>query len=142
MLSGEPMKETIDSLSKKGKMIFFAGATEKQIHEFELMHDIVLPSQYREWLKFSDGGDLFLPAGVQLYGVAHKPLINVMDGEGDIVGCIVIGALTTGDPIVCESNDETISIYNQEAEKIENDEQFANFLDFLNNLSGIVGEGD
>lgn len=59
MLSGEPMKETIDSLSKKGKMIFFAGATEKQIHEFELMHDIVLPSQYREWLKFSDGGDLF-----------------------------------------------------------------------------------
>lgn len=83
-----------------------------------------------------------MPAGVQLYGVAHKPLINVMDGEGDIVGCIVIGALTTGDPIVCESNDETISIYNQEAERIENDEQFANFLDFLNNLSGIVGEGD
>lgn len=136
------MKEAIDSLSKKGEMIFFAGATEEQINGFELRYDIVLPSQYREWLKLSDGGDLFLPAGVQLYGVAHKPLIDVVDGKGDVDGRIVIGALMTGDPIICESNDETISIYNQEAERIEDDEQFADFLDFLNDLSGIVGEGD
>ena len=30
---------------------------------------------------FSDGGEFFLPAGVQMYGVAHKPLINVKEDD-------------------------------------------------------------
>lgn len=41
----------------------------------------MLPSKFKEWLLFSDGGECFLPAGIQLYGVAHKPLIDVNDND-------------------------------------------------------------
>ena len=62
-------------------MIFFEAATEEQISEFEKKNKLTLSSKFKEWLLFSDGGECFLPAGVQFYGVAHKPLIDVNDNN-------------------------------------------------------------
>ena len=42
-------------------MNFLDPATPEQISEFERKNGIRLPEQYREWLAFSDGGELFLP---------------------------------------------------------------------------------
>ena len=47
-----------------------------------------------------------MPAGVQLYGVSHKPLIDVNDNDRPDDSYIVIGALASGDPILCERKGE------------------------------------
>lgn len=137
----EEFKTIVDDLSKKGKMDFFEGATEDQISQFEKDHHLSLPDKYKEWLSFSDGGEWFLPAGVQLYGVAHKPIIDVDEDDRPNDNYIVIGALSTGDPILCEKTGERISIYNHEAGKIESDETYEDFLCFIKDLPGILGIG-
>ncbi|WP_369347150.1 SMI1/KNR4 family protein [Amylolactobacillus amylophilus] len=68
---------------------------------FEKENNVVLPSKYKEWLQLSDGGEFFLPAGIQLYGIEHKPVINVNDNSRPNDDYIVIGALASGDPIIC-----------------------------------------
>ena len=62
-------------------MDFIPPATAAEIGAFEVENKIHLPIQYRDWLMYSDGGELFLPAGIQLHGVAHKPLIDVNDTD-------------------------------------------------------------
>lgn len=138
----EKMKALIDKYGQMGKMRFFEGASEEQIAAFEKEHGIVLPLKYKEWLQYSDGGELFLPAGIQLYGVAHKPVINVDDDDRPGKEYIVIGALCTGDPILCGISGERIAIYNHEAGRIENDEAYADFYAFIGDLDGILGLGD
>ena len=54
-------------------MNFLDPATPEQISEFERKNGIRLPEQYREWLAFSDGGELFLPAGCQMPDVRRRP---------------------------------------------------------------------
>ncbi len=128
MISDE-LKKSIDNLKEQGKMRFLEGATEEQIAQFEKEHDLNLPEQFKEWLQYSDGGDCFLPAGVQFYGVAHNPLIDVDRSDRPDENYIVIGALDTGDPI----------LYNQEAGIIEDDEIYEDFLAFLKDLPEILG---
>lgn len=67
----EELKAIVDKLNEQGKMNFFDATTEEKIMSFEKGNEITLPSKYKEWLMFSDGGELFLPAGVQLYGIEH-----------------------------------------------------------------------
>jgi hypothetical protein len=140
MLS-EELKNIVDQLNKQGKMNFPAEASEEQISLFEKEHGIKLPLKFKEWLMFTDGGECFLPAGIQLYGVANKPLIDVNDNDRPDENYIVIGALSSGDPIVCEKTGEQISIYNHEAGKIESDETYSDFYCFLNNLYELLGIG-
>ena len=140
MISKE-LNEIIEQLKDLGKMRFLDGATESQIAEYELKNNIKFPLKYREWLLFSDGGEFFLPAGVQLYGIAHKPIIDVSEDDRPNENYIVIGALASGDPILCEKNGERISIYNHEAARIENDEIYENFYAFLNDLYEMLGIG-
>lgn len=121
MISDE-LTDIVEKMKAQGKMKFFDGATEVQLSIFEEENKIVLPSKYKEWLQFSDGGNCFLPAGVQFYGVAHKPLINVNDDDRPNETYVVIGALSTGDPILCKKSGEQIAIYNHEAGRIEDDE--------------------
>ena len=90
---------------------------------------------------FSDGGDCFLPAGVQFYGISHKPIINISDDDRPNDKYIVIGALSTGDPVLCEKEGETISIYNHEAGVIEDDEIYDDFYAFLKDLPDLLGIG-
>lgn len=140
MISDE-LKSIVKKLNKQGKMNFLDAATEEQISEFENKYEIKLPLKYKEWLLFSDGGECFLPAGVQFYGVAHKPLIDVDDNDRPDDSYIVIGALATGDPILCKKSEEQISIYNHGTGRIESDETYSDFFSFLNDLYELLGIG-
>ena len=140
MLSDE-LRNVVSRLNSLGKMSFLAGATKDQIELFEKEHEIKLPLKFKEWLLFSDGGEFFLPAGIQLYGVAHKPVIDVNDSDRPNENYIVIGTLSSGDPIVCEKAGEQVSIYNHEAGKIESDETYSDFFCLLNGLDELLGIG-
>ena len=141
MISNE-LKDIIESLKKQGQMDFIAAATEEQLSDFEEKHDFSFPSKYREWLLFSDGGECYLPVGVQFYGVAHKPLIDVDDNNRPDDSYVIIGGLPNGDPILIKKDAETVAIYNQEAGRIEDDEVYNNFFTFLNDLYSILGIGE
>lgn len=137
----DELKRIIEELKTQGEMDFKEAASEKQIDDFDKKNKVKLPAQYREWLQYSDGGELFLPAGVQFYGVGHKPLININDESKPDEKYIVIGALANGDPILCEKDATTISIYNQEGGRIEEDERYKDFYTFLKDLYNMLGIG-
>ena len=118
----EELKLIVDKFKEQGKMNFLEGTTEEKIAEFEKEKKVKLPTKFKEWLLFSDGGEFFLPAGIQLYGIEHKPVINVDNNDRHSDEYIVVGALASGDPILCEKSGEKIAIYNQEAGRIEDDE--------------------
>ena len=139
MLSDE-LKNIVDKISEQGKMAFFDGVTEELITRFEEENNVKLPTQYREWLTFSDGGECFLP-GVQFYGIEHKPTIDVNSADCPDDKYVVIGALSTGDPILCERDGEKISIYNLEGGRIEEDEVYEDFYSFLSDLYDLLGIG-
>ena len=141
MVSDE-LKGLVEQIKNLGRMNFLEAATEEQIALFEKEHGFKLPSKYKEWLMFSDGGEFFLPAGVQLYGVAHKPAIDVTDNDKPDDKYIVIGALASGDPVLCEKDQETISIYNHEAGRIEDDEKYDDFFAFVKDMYEFLGMGE
>ena len=138
----DKLKNIVDTISEQGKMSFFDGVTEEQITRFEEENNVKLPTQYREWLTFSDGGECFLPAGVQFHGIEHKPIIDVNSADCPDDKYIVIGALSTGDPILCERDGEKISIYNLEGRRIEEDEAYEDFYSFLKDLYDLLGIGE
>lgn len=137
----EELKAIVDKLKEQGKMIFLPETSEEKVTSFEKENSVKLPEKYKEWLLFSDGGELFLPAGIQLYGVEHKPLIDVNDNSRPSEDYVVIGALASGDPILFKKDSEKISIYNQTAGRIEDDEIYDDFVDFLNDLYDLLGIG-
>lgn len=141
MISNE-LQQIVDKFKEQGKMAFLEAATQEKIDIFEKENDITLPVKYKEWLLFSDGGEFFLPAGIQLYGVEHKPVINVKNNDRPSDDYIVIGTLASGDPILCEKNGEKIAIYNQEGGRIEDDEIYDDFIAFLNDMHDLLGIGD
>ena len=141
MISDE-LNDIIEMLNNNGKMDFFEPATEEQIAEFEESNNFKFPAHYKEWLLYSDGGECYLPVGLQFYGVAHKPLIDINDNNRPDDSYVVIGALPTGDPILIQKDSEKVSIYNQEASRIEDDEVYGNFFSFLNDLYDILGIGE
>lgn len=140
-MSSNELKKIVDAISQQGKVRFLKGASENQIVAFEEKNNVKLPIRFREWLRFSDGGEFFLPAGVQMYGVTQKPVINVSDNDRPDENYIVIGALASGDPILCERKGERIAIYNHEAGRIESDEIYKDFFAFLNDLYEMLGIG-
>lgn len=85
------------------------------------------------------GGEIFLPAGIQFYGVEHKPIIDIEDNDRPDDGYIVIGILSSGDPIVFKKMEEGISIYNLADDRIEDDETYEDFYVFLNNAYEMFG---
>ncbi len=141
MISDE-LQKIIYIISAQGEMRFLESATEEKIVAFEKEHNIKLPTKYREWLLFSDGGEIFLPAGIQFYGVEHKPIIDVEDDDRPDDSYIVIGALASGNPIVFKKTEERISIYNLEDDRIEDDETYEDFYAFLNDTYDMLGIGD
>lgn len=141
MISNE-LQQMVDKFKEQGKMAFLEAATQEKIDIFEKENDITLPVKYKEWLLFSDGGEFFMPAGIQIYGVEHKPVINVKNNDRPSDDYIVIGTLASGDPILCEKNGEKIAIYNQEGGRIEDDEIYDDFIAFLNDLHDLLGIGD
>ncbi len=141
MLSGDLITIT-DLLNHQGKMAFLDGATDEQISQFEKENDVTLPERYKEWLRFSDGGECFLPAGAQFYGVAHKPLIDVNDDDRPGDNYIVIGALASGDPVLCEKGEERISLFDNETGSIDEELVYDDFFALLNDLYDLLGIGE
>lgn len=137
----EELKAIVDKFQNQGKMNFIEEITEEKILKFEKEHSVKLPTKYKEWLLFSDGGEFFLPAGIQLYGIEHKPVLDVDNNDRPSDEYIVIGALASGDPILCEKAGEKLAIYNQEAGRIEEDEIYDDFIAFLNDLYDLLGIG-
>ena len=138
----EELKSIIDKLNEQGTMRFLESATEEQIAQFEKENSIQLPMKYKEWLLFSDGGEFFLPAGIQVYGVAHKPLLDVDDKDKPDERYIVIGALSSGDPVLCEKDSEKITVYDHEAGIIEDELIYEDFFAFLNDIYDLLGIGE
>lgn len=141
----EELKAIVDKLKEQGKqtesdMDFFPPATEEQITEFEKNNKFTFPSKFREWLLVSDGGECFLPASVQFYGVAHKPLIDVNNQTRPDDSYVVIGGTPNGDPVLIKKDVETISIFNKEEGEIE--EEYDDFFVFLNGLYDYLGMGE
>jgi len=136
------LKEIINNIQKQGKMNFHEGANAEQISQFEKEKEIILPSKYKEWLLFSDGGEFFLPAGVQMYGVAHKPIIDINDDDRPNDKYIVIGALASGDPVIFEKNDEKIYVYDHESGELDEELTYNDFFAFLNDLYDLLGIGE
>ncbi len=120
MISDE-LKQVIEQIKDQGKMRFLEAATEEQIALFEKENDIKLPIHYKEWLQYSDGGELYLPAGVQLYGVAHKPLIDKDDNDRPDDNYIVVGALASGEPVLFKKDEEKFYIYDHESQELDDD---------------------
>ncbi len=141
-MSTDEIKKIADRFYEQGKMIFPEGATEDEIAQFEKEHQILLPSAYKAWLQYCDGGEFFLPAGVQMYGVAHKPLIDVDDNDKPDDKFIVIGVTSWGDPILCEKAGEKISLFNHEDGFIAEDEVYEDFFAFLGDLYDLLGIGE
>ena len=141
MISDE-LKKIVDQLEKQGKMRFFEAATEEQVTKFETENDIKLPSKYKEWLLFSDGSEYFLPAGVQMYGVEHKPLIDVKGNDRPDDSYIVIGSLASGDPILFQKDSEKIFVYDHEAGEIDDELTYEDYFTFLNDLYDLLGIGE
>ena len=139
--TSEELKVIVDKIKEQEKMDFLEETTAEKILSFEKEKGITLPSKYKEWLLFSDGGELFLPAGVQFYGIEHKPVIDVNDNSIPSDDYVVIGALASGDPILFEKNGEKIAIYNQAAGRIEDDEIYDDFIAFLTDLYDLLGIG-
>jgi len=138
----DELRDIIAEISGQGKMNFLEGVQEEQIERFEEENSIHLPLKYKEWLSFSDGGECFLPAGVQFYGVVHKPVIDVNDDDRPNDEYIVIGALASGDPVLCKKSGEEIAIYNHEAGRVEDDEIYTDFFAFLKDLYDLLGIGE
>lgn len=141
MISDE-IKNIVAQFNEQGKMNFLEAATAEDIAKFEEENEIRLPLKYKEWLLFSDGGEFFLPAGVQMYGVAHKPLINVNDDDRPDDSYIVIGAFASGDPVLCKKDCESIFVYDHEAGIIDDELIYDDFLVFLNDLYDLLGIGE
>ena len=138
----EEIKKIVDQFNEQGKMNFLEAATEEQITRFEEENKFQLPSKYKEWVMFSDGGEFFLPAGVQMYGVAHKPLINVKEDDRPDDSYIVIGSFATGDPILCQNGSEKISIYDHESGEIDDELIYEDFLALLKDLYDLLEIGE
>lgn len=141
-MTSDEFKALIDKLSEQGKMRFLEAASEEQISQFEKEKKIVLPVKYKEWLQNSDGGDLYLPAGVQLHGVAHKPTINIDDNDRPDDNYIVVGALASGEPVLFKKNEEKFYIYDHESQAIDDELIYDDFFALLNDLYDLLGIGE
>lgn len=141
MISDE-LKEIIGRIKDQGKMSFLEGATEEQIAKFEEGNEVQLPEKYKEWLLYSDGGDLYLPAGVQLRGVAHKPLIDLEDNDRPDDNYIVVGALASGEPVLFKKNEEKFFVYDHESQELDDDLTYDDFFALIKDLYDLLGIGE
>ena len=136
------VQEISELLQSQGKMSFPDGASEENIESFEKSNNIKFPAQYREWLLFADGGNLFLPAGLQLYGVKHKPIINLDEKDKPDENYVVAGRMSWGEPIVFKKGSEEFAIYDHETGEIDDEVRYDGFFDFLKGLYDLLGIGE
>lgn len=106
------MNATIQRLlDTKAKMTFHIGASVSQITNYENETNNKLPNDFKEWLLFSNGGEIFVP-GTVLYGVdnnAKSSLLNENDDQKRGAfslddSLLVIGRFNFGDLLCIDLN--------------------------------------
>lgn len=138
----EDLKEIISQIKNNGNSSFLEAATEEQIEKFEKENDIKFPLKFKEWLLYSDGGDLYLPAGVQLRGVEHNPIIDLEDNDRPDDSFIVVGALASGEPVLFKKNEEKFYIYDHENQELDDDLTYEDFFALIKDLYDLLGIGE
>ena len=107
------------------------GATDAEISEFERSNGAVLPVSFRSWLEISDGGRLFLPEGIELYGVVHPPLLELDDPYTPEGGWLVVGMMPDTDLVLVSLTGEATVVYNREGGTFDDAVRYGDFLAFL-----------
>ena len=102
------------------------------LERFEEETGFKLPLAYE--LLMTSFGSSSHPQSVQMYRLDQKPLIDADDDDRPDDSYIVIGRMSNGDPVLCKSGEETISIFNHEAGIIEEDEVYPNLFVFLETM--------
>ena len=120
------LKKIIETFRKQGTMSFLEPATEEQISAFEKENGITFPEEYREWLSFSDGGELFLPAGVH-------------DDRRPDDSYVAVGGLCDGAPVLFKKGSRKFAVYYPEDGEIYDGFTYEDFYDFLDNLYDLLG---
>lgn len=131
------MNEIINSISKLPNMKFNVGASIEEIKKFENDTKIILPKDYKDWLVFSDGGELFIP-GINLYGVSNRPFIRRGDGIEAPENYIVIGRTIYGNALCFKDGEEKIIEW--EHESFEEFLVWDNFILFLAESEEMYGD--
>lgn len=132
----------LEKLKKYGRIKTEPWATVDDINSFEECTGICIPALYREWIQISDGGYLFPPAGLQLYGVSHHPLIHLAENVPADGVYAVVGEMPYGDPVLFKVGSEEFMLFNQEDGCIEQQEVFPDFSLFLDHIPSILGLED
>lgn len=106
-------------LKNKDKMILYRGVTNECISKYESNNKMYIPDEYKSWLKFSNGGELFVP-GTILFGIESD--VSPIDQEKTLryanrseirkrmfsipLSYLVVGKLNFGDFICIDLNNE------------------------------------
>ena len=110
------------------------GATDAEISEFERSNGVVLPVSFRSWLEISDGGRLFFPEGIELYGVVHPPLLELDDPYTPEGGWLVVGMMPDTDLVLVSLKGEATVVYNREGGTFDDAVCYGDFLAFLEDI--------
>ena len=114
---------------EEDNMEFFPGAGDDEILQFERDNNFTLPEQVKEWLRFTDGCCLF-DTTIQLYGVAHKPIIDTSP-KGVTEDYVRIGGFNFGDLVCISKNSPKIIQYG------ETQIEYEDFREFLEHVIEI-----
>ena len=77
-----------------------------------------------------------------MYGVVHKPIIDVKNDDRPDDKYIVIGALASGDPVLFEKSGEKIYVYDHESGELDEELIYDDFYAFLDDLYDLLGIGE
>lgn len=133
------MKELIQKLQNStSRMFFVSGVSAEALDLYEQTQGIRLPGDYRQWLMFSNGGELFAP-GLVLLGIPAEKwnlaTANTPESREEYElpeDLYIIGTQNYGDPICFDR--ETFEIVQWDHETVEASSAWDSFRDFLENL--------
>ena len=112
------------------------GVTESEIAGYEKEEGITIPTEYREWLMFSDGGEIFVP-GTRLYGVGTsvKTTLATMNTQKERnlftmdSSLLIVGTLNFGDLLCLDLRSGEVVQWDH-----EDDEEYLRWGNFFNYL--------
>ena len=126
-------------LKNKDKMILYRGVTNECISKYESNNKLYIPDEFKSWLKFSNGGELFVP-GTILFGIECD--VSPIDQKKTLryanpseirkrmffipLSYLVVGKLNFGDFICIDLNNENRVIQWDH----ENDEEYCYWNSF------------
>jgi len=128
------MNQTIQKLiDTNAPMRFKPGADAGAVEKYEQAAGITIPASYREWLDFSDGGEIFVP-GTEFYGVnadERFSLYSENDPKAREVfsldaSMLIVGQLNFGDLVCLDVNSGEIIQWDHEL-----DEEYLRWTDIF-----------